>query len=83
MTNYERHSKESAREKSIMNKNFITMIITNIILMGMGLLIVGNHIYMFVRTDNQHLQTYKEETHLTNFTFKIFPELDFYVRFMM
>jgi hypothetical protein len=73
----------SEREKSQQDRTFYSMLTSNIVITGLLLMIVGNYIYMFVKIDSVKRQEFYEQLRRTNFAFKILPELDFFLRFLI
>ena len=73
----------SEREKSQQDRTFYSMLTSNIFITGLLLMIVGNYIYMFVKIDSIKRQEFYEQLRRTNFAFKILPELDFFLRFLI
>ena len=59
------------------------MITSNLFVTGLGLMIIGNYIYMLVEVSDEKRQTYMEDMQKTNFAFKILPQLDFFLRFLI
>lgn len=58
----ENHYSISSREKSIIETKFFTMIVNNIISAGLGLMVLGSYIYLFVKTDNEHYEEYYDDS---------------------
>ena len=59
------------------------MILSNVIVTGLELMIVGSYIYLFVEADSEKKQQYYKDLSQTNFAFKILPSLDFFLRFLI
>lgn len=51
----------SKRENSIIRKNYISMITNNIAITGLTMMVLGNYLYYFVKTDSQHYKKYYED----------------------
>jgi hypothetical protein len=60
------------------------MVSSNLVVTGLELMLIGNNIYMFADTgSSEQKQQYIEILKSTNFAFKIMPQLDFFLRFII
>jgi hypothetical protein len=60
------------------------MIVSTLIITGLEMMLVVNYIYEFVGfKDEGQKMVYFEELNRTNFAYKILPQLDFYLRFLI
>lgn len=79
----ESSTRVSERDRSISDKNFYSMVGSNVLVTGLEMMFVGQYIYMLVPTDDLSRQRYYEDMQRTNFAFKILPQVDFFLRFLI
>lgn len=59
------------------------MLTSNLFVTGLALMVVGNYIYMLVDISDDKRQSFIDDMKKTNFSFKILPQLDFFLRFLI